>query len=187
MRILLRASESRWLAPAAIVVAVLVTLLLTAGPIRLAGANPLSAYERYVITPLTTFSGLGEMLLASTPLIFTGLSVAIAFRVGYFNIGAEGQFLAGAISATIPALYLPDLPAIFALPLALVSGAVGGMVWAGLAGVAGSGGFAAGGVASVAASASASASLSAVAEGRLFCAHPLAGRVVASIQASAAR
>lgn len=130
MRILLRASESRWLAPAAIVVAVLVTLLLTAGPIRLAGANPLSAYERYVITPLTTFSGLGEMLLASTPLIFTGLSVAIAFRVGYFNIGAEGQFLAGAISATIPALYLPNLPSIFALPLALVSGAVGGMVWA---------------------------------------------------------
>lgn len=130
MKILLRASESRWLGPAAIVVAVLVTLLLTAGPIRLAGANPLSAYERYVITPLTSFGGLGEMLLASTPLIFTGLSVAIAFRVGYFNIGAEGQFLAGAIAATIPGLYLPDLPAVLALPLALVAGALGGTVWA---------------------------------------------------------
>ena len=129
MKILLRAHEPRWLGPAAIAVAVLATLLLTAGPIRLAGANPLAAYERYVITPLTSLNGIGEVLLAATPLIFTGLSVAIAFRVGYFNIGAEGQFLAGAIAATLPALYLPDLPAVIALPLAAAAGAVGGLVW----------------------------------------------------------
>ncbi len=130
MKILLRASESRWLAPAAILVAVILTLLLTAGPIRLAGANPLAAFERYLITPLTSFAGIGEVLLAATPLIFTGLAVAIAFRVGYFNIGAEGQFLAGTIAASIPALFLRDAPAVVALPLALGAGALGGAVWA---------------------------------------------------------
>ncbi|WP_022885546.1 ABC transporter permease [Glaciibacter superstes] len=130
MRIMLRARESRWLAPAAVLVAVVITLLLTAGPIRLAGANPVAAYQRYLVTPLTTVNGLSEVLLASTPLIFTGLAVAIAFRVGYFNIGAEGQYLAGAVAATIPGLYLPSLPAVLALPLAIGAGLVGGAVWA---------------------------------------------------------
>lgn len=130
MRILLRASESRRLAPTAVLGAAILTLLLTAAPIRLAGANPLAAYERYVVTPLTTFTGVGEVLLACTPLIFTGLAVAIAFRVGYFNIGAEGQFLAGTVAATIAGLYLPDLPGPLALPLALSAGALGGALWA---------------------------------------------------------
>ncbi|MET1045072.1 MAG: ABC transporter permease [Microbacteriaceae bacterium] len=130
MKLVLRARESRWLAPAAVLVAVLLTLAITAGPIRLAGANPLAAYERYTLTPLTTAGGIGEVLLAATPLIFTGLAVSIAFRVGYYNIGAEGQFLAGAIAASIPGLYLPDLPAAIALPLALSAGAVGGLLWA---------------------------------------------------------
>ena len=60
----------------------------------------MAAFERYVITPLTTANGCAEVLLAATPLIFTGLAVAIAFRVGYYNIGAEGQFLAGAMATT---------------------------------------------------------------------------------------
>ena len=130
MKILLRARDSRWLVPAAIAGAVLLTALLTAGPIRLTGASPLAAYERYLVTPLTTLTGLGDVLLASTPLIFAGLAVAVAFRVGYFNIGAEGQFLAGTIAATLPALYLPGLPALLALPLALACGALGGAAWA---------------------------------------------------------
>jgi ABC-type uncharacterized transport system permease subunit len=129
VKLVLRAKESRWLAPAAVLVAVLVTLAVTAGPIRLAGANPAAAYQRYTITPLTSLNGIGEVLLAATPLIFTGLAVAIAFRVGYYNIGAEGQFLAGGIATTAFALGLPDLPAVVALPGALLAGAVGGLAW----------------------------------------------------------
>ena len=53
---------------------------------------------------------MAEVLLAATPLIFTGLAVAVAFRVGYYNIGAEGQFLAGAMATTAVALSMPDLP-----------------------------------------------------------------------------
>ena len=112
MRFVLRGREPRWLVPAAVGVAVLATLALTAGPIRLAGAAPLSAFERYVVSPLPTSNGIAEVLLAATPLLFTGLAVAIAFRVGYYNIGAEGQFLAGAMATTFVALSLPDLPGI---------------------------------------------------------------------------
>ncbi|CCH89549.1 ABC-type transport permease [Modestobacter italicus] len=130
MRFVLRGREPRWLAAAAVGLAIVATLALTAGPIRLAGAAPVSAFERYVISPLTTANGIAEVLLAATPLIFTGLAVAIAFRVGYYNIGAEGQFLAGAMATTAVALALPDLPAGAALPLALIGGALGGVAWA---------------------------------------------------------
>lgn len=116
----------------AVAAAVLVTYLLTAGPIRAAGANPLAAYRRYVLTPLTTPAGIAEVLLASTPLLFTGLAVMVAFRAGYFNIGAEGQFLAGTIGATAVGLGLPDLPPVLALPLAGLAGLAAGALWAAL-------------------------------------------------------
>ena len=76
------------------------TLALTAVPIRLAGANPPAAFQRYLVTPLTSTNGLYEVLLTATPLMFTGMAVAVAFRAGYWNIGAEGQFLLGAIGTT---------------------------------------------------------------------------------------
>ncbi|HSE70685.1 MAG TPA: ABC transporter permease, partial [Nocardioidaceae bacterium] len=56
--------------------------------------------------------------------------VAIAFRAGYWNIGAEGQFLIGAVGVTGVALWQPDLPPAVALPLGFLAGAVGGLLWA---------------------------------------------------------
>jgi simple sugar transport system permease protein len=110
--------------------AAVLTLALTAIPIRLAGANPAAAFERYLVTPLSSVNGVYEVLLTATPLLFTGLAVAIAFRVGYWNIGAEGQFLAGAIGTTAMGLWFSDLPAPVALPLGFGAGAVGGLLWA---------------------------------------------------------
>jgi simple sugar transport system permease protein len=130
MRLVLRGREPRWLAPAAVAVAVVLTFALTAVPIRLAGANPPAAFQRYLVTPLSSVTGVYEVMLTSTPLLFTGIAVAIAFRVGYWNIGAEGQFLAGAGGTTALALAFPDLPAPVALPLGCLAGAVGGLLWA---------------------------------------------------------
>ena len=117
MNLVLRAGSSRWRAPIAVALAVVATFLITAIPIRAGGANPAAAYWRYLITPLTSRNGVEEVLLAASPLLLTGLAVAIAFRAGYYNIGAEGQFLAGAIGATIPGLYASELDAWLALPL----------------------------------------------------------------------
>jgi len=125
-----RRRDVRWTNPVAIAAAIVVTFAITAGPIRASGANPLSAYNRYLIEPFRSSYSLQETLLAATPLLFTGLAVAIAFRAGYFNIGAEGQFLAGAIGATVPGLYADGLPAGVALPLGLLAGVVGGTLWA---------------------------------------------------------
>lgn len=130
MRLVLRGQEPRWVAPAALTVAVLMTVLMTAVPIRVAGANPAAAFRRYLLTPLSSVAGIQEVLLTATPLLFTGVAVAIAFRAGYWNIGAEGQFLAGAATTTAIALALPGLPSAAALPLGLVAGAVGGLSWA---------------------------------------------------------
>ncbi|MEO7083883.1 MAG: ABC transporter permease [Gemmatimonadaceae bacterium] len=72
-------------------------------------------------------------LVRATPLILTGLAVAVAFRAGVFNIGAEGQFLIGASSGTAVALAGSSLPAVVLIPAILVAGAIGGGMWAGVA------------------------------------------------------
>lgn len=74
-------------------------------------------------------------LVRSTPLILTGLAVAIAFRAGVFNIGAEGQFIVGAAAAATAALSLGSLPPVVLLPTLLVAGMAAGAVWAWIAAV----------------------------------------------------
>ncbi|MEO6527121.1 MAG: ABC transporter permease [Gemmatimonadaceae bacterium] len=76
-------------------------------------------------------------LVRAIPLMFTGLAVAVAFRAGVFNIGAEGQLLAGAAAATAIALVVPRVggPALLVVGLALLAAAVAGAVWAAIAAV----------------------------------------------------
>lgn len=130
MHLVLRGRRPVWLLPALALLVIVLTYALTALPIRAAGANPTAAYRRYLFNPLTSSASFYEVLLASTPLLFTGLAVAVAFRAGYYNIGAEGQFLAGAVGATFVGLTWPDLPAVLAIPLALLAGVVAGAGWA---------------------------------------------------------
>lgn len=70
-----------------------------------------------------------ESLVAATPYIFGGLAVALGFRAGLFNIGAEGQIFIGAITSVFVGYSLKGLPAIIHLPLALLAGALGGGLW----------------------------------------------------------
>lgn len=76
-----------------------------------------------------TLNPISESLVSATPLIFTGLSVALAFRVGLFNIGGEGQFLVGAALAAIAGFSFAGLPWFIHLPLAVLAGFVGGALW----------------------------------------------------------
>ena len=70
-----------------------------------------------------------ESLVAATPYILAGLSVAIGFRCGLFNIGAEGQLLIGSLCAVFVGYSVKGLPALIHLPLSLLAGAAGGAVW----------------------------------------------------------
>ena len=75
------------------------------------------------------FNPIFESLVQSTPYIFAGLAVALGFRVGLFNIGAEGQIFMGAIFAVWAGVNLTGLPAIIHVPLSLLIGALGGAIW----------------------------------------------------------
>ncbi|HEX7197600.1 MAG TPA: ABC transporter permease [Candidatus Limnocylindria bacterium] len=121
---------SIWSTPALVATAILITLAITAGPIVLAGANPIEAYLAFVVTPLTSQFTLLEVLVSATPILLTGAAVAIAFRAGYWNIGAEGQLLLGAIAAAGLGTMVGGLPPPLALLLMVGGGAVAGAAWA---------------------------------------------------------
>jgi simple sugar transport system permease protein len=111
----------------------LLAVLITAGFIGslflIAGANPIEGAWQYLVLPLTTQSGLLEVLVTATPILLTGAAVAIAFRAGFWNIGAEGQLLAGAVAAAGIGTLVGDLPPLLAIPLVLAGGALAGALW----------------------------------------------------------
>lgn len=81
------------------------------------------------------FGPLSETIVSATPLIFTGLSVALAFRVGLFNIGAEGQLYLGALFAIVAGFSLSGVPWFIHAPLAVLAGFVGGALWGFIPGI----------------------------------------------------
>jgi ABC-type uncharacterized transport system permease subunit len=84
------------------------------------------------ITPMFQIS---NTIVFATPLIFTGCSVALAFRSGLFNIGAQGQLTMGAIAATAVGIHFAVWPGFILMPVVLVAGALAGAAWGGIVGV----------------------------------------------------
>jgi ABC-type uncharacterized transport system permease subunit len=85
---------------------------------------PLTAYRALFDGAFGSVDGVVETLVQTTPLILGGLSVAIGFKAGLFNIGAQGQFLMGALGAVVVGVAVADLPA----PIAIVAAVLGGIV-----------------------------------------------------------
>lgn len=110
--------------------AVGLALLVGAGLFAAMGVSPLPALWTLLHDPLLTSFGLTETLLKTGPLALCALSVALARRVGLWNIGAEGQLYVGAFAATAVALLEPDLFAPLRLPMLFAAGALGGALWA---------------------------------------------------------
>jgi simple sugar transport system permease protein len=119
-----------WTRVAIPVAAVIVTLIITAIPILFAGGNLWQAYRALVFGALGTRFNFFETLLKSAPLVLTGLAVAFAFRAKFWNIGAEGQLLAGAIAATWLGISNFGLPAIIYIPMIMIAGFLAGALWA---------------------------------------------------------
>ena len=78
---------------------------------------------------LKAFAPILESLVATTPYIFGGLAVALGFKSGVFNIGAEGQILIGASASVFVGYAFTGLPAIIHIPLAILAGFIGGGIW----------------------------------------------------------
>lgn len=108
------------------------TLALTATILALAGFPPVRALGALVQGSLGSAASVYSItLVRAVPLILTGLAVALAFRAGVWNIGAEGQLYAGAVAGVAVALALPaDASSWVVLPLVMLAGAGAGTLWA---------------------------------------------------------
>ena len=95
------------------------------------GASPVAAVRAASDGALGSGTALQETVAKTCPLLWCGLAVALAFRAGVWNIGAEGQLLAGAAAATAVTLGLP--PGMWSVPAAMIAGALAGAAWAGIA------------------------------------------------------
>lgn len=109
--------------------AVVAALVIGAAIIRVMGLNPLLAYRALVLGSVGNLNAVGETLIKATPLMFTGLSFALAFRCGLINIGAEGQLYMGGLMSVCAGVFVKGLPALIHLPLALAAGFIGGGLW----------------------------------------------------------
>lgn len=107
-----------------------ITLATAAALVALSGASPLEACQMFFRGIFGNLNGFGEVFVKATPLILTGLGCLVAFRTGFFNIGAEGQFYMGALASAWTALNLTGVPGLARIALAILAGFVFGGVWA---------------------------------------------------------
>jgi ABC-type uncharacterized transport system permease subunit len=116
-----------WLSP---LVAVALTLLAGCALFAALGTSPWQGLRVFIIAPLATVSGLSELALKATPLMLCGLGLAVCFRANVWNIGAEGQLIAGAIvGGGIALLATPESPRAWFVWV-LLGSMIGGALWA---------------------------------------------------------
>ena len=107
-----------------------ITVLVGTILICVCGARPAEAYGLFFRGIFGTPAGFAEIFVKACPLILTGLGCAVAYRTGFFNIGAEGQFYVGAMATAIVALNWTAVPGVPRIILSLVIGFLAGGVWA---------------------------------------------------------
>jgi simple sugar transport system permease protein len=112
------------------VAAVTAALLAGAAFLGATGHDPWTAYRAMAVGAVGSAFAIEQTLIRAIPLMLTGLGVALAFTMGLWNIGAEGQLAVGAIAASWLALTVPDLPRPAMVPGLIVLGMAGGAAWA---------------------------------------------------------
>src|SRR5215470_448433 len=111
-----------------------IALMLVAGMLIFAalGRNPVEGFRVFFLNPVRDLNAITELLLKATPLMLIAVGLAVGFRANVWNIGAEGQFLMGAVAATGVALAFQSSGSWLVLPAMVVAGAIGGALWAAL-------------------------------------------------------
>jgi simple sugar transport system permease protein len=112
------------------IAAIVATLILSAIPILIAGGHLWKSYFYLFYGALGTRFNLLETFVKASPLLMTGLAVAFAFRAKFWNIGAEGQLLAGALAATVFGVHMGGFPRPLVLPIVIIAGFLAGGIWA---------------------------------------------------------
>jgi general nucleoside transport system permease protein len=116
-------------------VAVACALLLGGLVVLFIGDDPIAMYGLLIGSALSWPDGVGYTLFYATPLVFTGLAVAVALRCGLLNIGAEGQLYIAAFAAAWVGIEAAALPGALLLPLCALAAILGGALWGAIPGV----------------------------------------------------
>jgi len=135
LRLERRLDSPRWLKVAVplaslVIAAIIAGILLTA-----TGHNALSTYHQIYSASVTADGGLSATFVYATPMLFTGLCAAFAFKMRTWNIGGEGQLYMGAVGASGIGLALGDWPRPLVIVAMMVGGAAAGMLWAAIPGL----------------------------------------------------
>ncbi len=127
-----REAGPRWLSSVATILAVVVALVIGGVILWFVGGDPVRTYRHIFEAAFGSVGVISDTLVKATPLIFTGLACALAFRMRLWNIGAEGQFLLGAWGASAIVLFplVPiGTPGVILIPAMMLAGAVTGGLW----------------------------------------------------------
>ncbi len=131
-----RPAPSKLMALVSPLLALLLTAVIASLLFLALGKDPLKGLAVFFFEPLNGLRATSEVLLKATPLILIALGLAVCYRSNVWNIGAEGQFLLGAVGGGGMALWLTTagvvLPKLISIPLVLTAGVLAGMFWAGL-------------------------------------------------------
>ncbi len=132
LRLEARPQPSRAMSITSPLLALAITVLIGIVLFALLGKDPLRALQMFFVEPIKSAYARTELAVKATPLVLIGLGLSVCFRSNVWNIGAEGQFVIGAVFASGVAMQAgADTPRAIVL-LILVAGIVGGMVWAGI-------------------------------------------------------
>ena len=131
MRIILekRPEHSRTMTVASPVIAIALTVLAGGIVFYARGLDPFHSLYVYFVEPVMSVWSIEELVVKTAPLVLIGVGLAVCFRANLWNIGAEGQLTAGAIAGGAIPVLAPGWDSVFALPLMLLAGVLGGAAW----------------------------------------------------------
>lgn len=130
LRLIRREKASTRMAVLAPLLALLAAMVLNLLLFLVMGKDPAAVFHAMLLEPFLNWSSFSEVLLKTGPLLLIAQGLAIGFRAKVFNIGAEGQFILGAIFASAIPVYFPQASGAWIWPAMLVLGALGGALWA---------------------------------------------------------
>ena len=130
LKLELRPQASDFWRYASPVLALLITVVLGIGLFVLLGKDPLRGLQMFFWEPVKSAYALGELMVKATPLLVIALGLAVCFRSNVWNIGAEGQFVIGAVAAGGVALLADKETGRWIVVAVILAGVAGGMFWA---------------------------------------------------------
>jgi ABC-type uncharacterized transport system permease subunit len=127
-----RPAPSKVLSLASPLIALLITILVGIGLFVALGKDPVAGLQMFLVEPLKSTYALSELSIKAVPLILIALGLAVCFKANIWNIGAEGQFILGAVFAGGVAMRATPETGSWIVVAVLLAGVLGGMVWAGI-------------------------------------------------------